>query len=296
MRPPITNRRRLLAALLALALVGSLWVVPAAATTQETTVQYDGDRLTVAAAPNQTVVGTTDLEPGTTLTVRVRSAGDQPFLKSAEATVEESGRFEVVFDFSVVEPGAEFTLTIAETDTEVEGVVVEPGTPASSPALGTNIQRLSLGDTEPWNVSVGNGEAFFAVGDGDSLVIQLDDANDDGRVTVLVDGTDPTEPPTLRVAAPDRYELVRQGSLDPLSERDQYDVSLSERVDGDPVDIGTLVVADDGSTVTAVTPVTHDPTTPTVTPSPSFLAENGAGIAGAVAVVLGLAALVRTRR
>lgn len=94
-----------------------------------TTLDYDGDTLTVESAPNRTVGGETDLAPGTNVTVRLESAaGSSPFLKSATATVGEDGRFEAEFNVTGVDPGSEFEVTVrheGDTLALADGEVVE---------------------------------------------------------------------------------------------------------------------------------------------------------------------------
>ena len=51
---------------------------------------YEGERLALEAAPDQTIRGQTDLEQGTELSVRVRSTAEIPFLKTRPATVDDS--------------------------------------------------------------------------------------------------------------------------------------------------------------------------------------------------------------
>ncbi|WP_254280022.1 BGTF surface domain-containing protein [Haloarcula marina] len=88
---------------------------------------YDGQRLTVAQATGQEIRGTTDRDPGTTLTVRARSTGSStPFLRQRQATVGEDGTFVVTMDFESVPSGTRFTVSVhhdGETLTEADAVV-----------------------------------------------------------------------------------------------------------------------------------------------------------------------------
>ncbi|MFB6173301.1 MAG: BGTF surface domain-containing protein [Halobacteriales archaeon] len=101
----------------------------AAETDYNTTLAYEGDRLTLPAAPNATVAGTTDLAPGTTLTVRLTSTGaSSPFLLSTTATVTDSGRFEATFNTSAIGSGAAFEVTVRHDGDRVataDGAVAE---------------------------------------------------------------------------------------------------------------------------------------------------------------------------
>lgn len=73
---------------------------------------HDGERLTLEPAPEQTVRGETDLESGTELSVRLRSTGENPFLMSATATVDDDGAFEATFDLSDAPSGAAFEIVV----------------------------------------------------------------------------------------------------------------------------------------------------------------------------------------
>ena len=109
----MTARRHVALGVLALAVVAGTLAGPAAAA-EDTRLVHDGDRLVVEAATAQAVVGETDLSAGTTLSVRIRSAeADQPFLKTATATVTADGTFRARFDFSGVSPGATFDATVS---------------------------------------------------------------------------------------------------------------------------------------------------------------------------------------
>jgi hypothetical protein len=92
---------------------------------------YEGDRIELASAPNRTLRGTADLEAGTELSVRLRSTGGSPFLRTDRATVGDDGGFEASFNMSDIRPETEFTVvvrTMDDTDrsTRAPGVVIEP--------------------------------------------------------------------------------------------------------------------------------------------------------------------------
>lgn len=73
---------------------------------------HDGDRLTVEPAAGQTIEGRTDLANGTTVSVRLRSSGENPFLVTRSATVDRSGTFSATFDLSGVPAGTTFRATV----------------------------------------------------------------------------------------------------------------------------------------------------------------------------------------
>jgi hypothetical protein len=94
-------------------------------------LEYEGDRIELASAANRTVRGTSDLEDGTELDIRLRSSGGSPFLQNNRATVDSDGSFATTFNMSEIRPGTEFTVTVTavnDTDrsTSAPGVVVQP--------------------------------------------------------------------------------------------------------------------------------------------------------------------------
>jgi hypothetical protein len=90
-----------------------------------------GSVMRVDAAPNRSILGKTDLPPGTVLEVDLRSQGSEPFLKDFEATVDAEGTFGGTLNFSDVRANSSFNamVTYAENGTEIvdqPGVVVPP--------------------------------------------------------------------------------------------------------------------------------------------------------------------------
>jgi len=95
----------------------------------ESYFSYDGERLTVAAAADQSIAGhvneSRDVE---TVTVRLQSSdSESPFLRTATANVSDDGTFGTAFNFSNVDGSAGFTATLLQNGTtlaEAEGEVV----------------------------------------------------------------------------------------------------------------------------------------------------------------------------
>lgn len=121
---------RLATLVLVTALVAASLPVPGAvaAAQEDGTLLYEGERLTVEAGPGQPILGQTDLPAGTTVTVRIRSTGENPFLDTAEAVVGSDGRFRAVLAFDDVPVGTSFDVTVRGDGTSIataEGEVVE---------------------------------------------------------------------------------------------------------------------------------------------------------------------------
>ncbi|MBB6645029.1 DUF7827 domain-containing protein [Halobellus ruber] len=100
----------------------------------------------VSQASGQTVSGTTNIAPGTELTLRVSSqSGVSPsFLKTASPTVQSDGTFSATFDFSQQNVGDEYDIVVSNTllasDEEESGTVVEAvetATPTPEPDTAT---------------------------------------------------------------------------------------------------------------------------------------------------------------
>ncbi|QLH79750.1 hypothetical protein HZS55_21720 [Halosimplex rubrum] len=86
---------------------------PVADEDHNTTLDYDGDALTVESAPGQTIAGETNLSAGTEVELRIKSTTDtSPFIKFTTATVTDDGRFSTAVNTSAVAPGATFEVTV----------------------------------------------------------------------------------------------------------------------------------------------------------------------------------------
>ncbi|MEF8789935.1 MAG: BGTF surface domain-containing protein [Haloarculaceae archaeon] len=121
---------------------------PSAAQAGNTTVEHDGESVTLPASSNATLVGETTLEPGTELRVLLRSSGENAFLLTNDTTVRADGRFVATFDASAVPDGTDATVIVrgdgrelAETSARL--VAEETNTPsptgsATPSATGTS--------------------------------------------------------------------------------------------------------------------------------------------------------------
>ncbi|POG55311.1 BGTF surface domain-containing protein [Haloferax marisrubri] len=130
------------AAVVCAALVGGATAVEAQNTSSVSLATDDGN-VTVAQSEAATITGTSDLEAGTTLSVRVQSTGDTSprFLKTSEAVVGDGGNFSATLDFSEIPPGSTFSVTVRNESTELaerEGVVVGDTTPSTTSASTTD--------------------------------------------------------------------------------------------------------------------------------------------------------------
>ena len=138
---------------------------PPAVRAENATVDYSGEAVTLATEGNATVTGETSLEPGTNVSVIVRSAGENPFLMMDRTTVREDGRFVVGFDLSEVPDGANATLTVRGggeqlTEAPVRLVAERTPTPTAEPTPEpTTVPSSSTAS----NTSSGDGPGFGAL-------------------------------------------------------------------------------------------------------------------------------------
>lgn len=118
--------RRLAVVALAALLVTSAAVVPGAAQSDGDTVELESE--SVPSTAEATVTGTTTLDPGTELRVRVRSAGDtEPaFLRSTTATVGSDGAWNATFDLSAVEDHDRLSVTVTAVDGDASATFETP--------------------------------------------------------------------------------------------------------------------------------------------------------------------------
>jgi hypothetical protein len=127
-----------------------------AQTADGTTIDTENGTLTLDAAPNQTVAGETDLAPGTSLTVRLRSSGNStPFLRTADATVSDDGTWTASVDLSSVADQPRFTAIVIRDGEELANVtgqvVGEPTDPLGEvdPSASENRTLVGASDDSP---------------------------------------------------------------------------------------------------------------------------------------------------
>jgi PGF-CTERM protein len=140
-----------------------------AVTLGDATLDHEGEMLSLVNGSDATVSGSTTLAPDSEVVVRVRSSGENPFLKSQAATVAEDGSFEATFDLGAQASGTDTTVSVYganRTLTEVDAVVVaEPtSTPTDSPTPDGTTDSPTDAGTTPGGSS-GHGPGFgVAVG------------------------------------------------------------------------------------------------------------------------------------
>lgn len=161
--------------------------------------EYDGARIVVDQAGDQQLAGTTSLESGSQVTVRVRSSDSaQPFLRQTVGIVDEDGSFAASVDFDQIDRGVEFSAGLYHDGTELAtapGVVggCDPtcGEPVDDAAFSRVVYPGTAGDALETTVELSERDsAFVRVGEDDTGVtipFTVTDGNGDGTVTVVLE-------------------------------------------------------------------------------------------------------------
>ncbi|ACV46191.1 MULTISPECIES: BGTF surface domain-containing protein [Halomicrobium] len=206
----------LVAVLVGAALTGGVAAQTDTAETPTASFTHE-ETLTVESGPNQQIRGTTSLEAGAEVTVRIRSANaSDPFMARPTATVDENGAFTVTANLSNMSPGTTFTAELridgeayAETTGQVvecaddcDGTAAETQSPTETAASDTGTHTVTEREplttdepgfaTAPRVLTVREGdsaELLVSTGSRDrvALVIGSEDANYRLNAT-LVDG------------------------------------------------------------------------------------------------------------
>lgn len=228
------------------------------------TIEHEGEELTLESAPDQRITGSTSLDPGETVTVRVRSSGESPFLESHEVSVEDGGTFVATLDLSHVEPGTSFEAFViyngsrlAEADGTVGACVTEcaatetrTGPPESGIGLEKSVILTRRGQTGKLPFAMDDAEALsFSVGSPDvnyEIEATIRDRDGDGRVIVLFNTANAGQQArTLTVVGDDAVNVAKtEPTLESELDPGDYDVNVYRGADasGEQVDVGTLVV------------------------------------------------------
>ncbi|WP_332898724.1 DUF7282 domain-containing protein [Haladaptatus sp. CMSO5] len=274
----------------------------------------NGD-LTVAKSSSSMVSGTTNVAPGTELTVRLRSSNsDSPFLKSQTVDVQADGTFSAEFDMSDVATGAEFTASIRKGGTvlgdEVDGVVGE----GASAEVTFDDQETDGSSVVVSSVTLSEGgfvtihDATLLDGDATGSVV--------GTSEYLDAGTHEDVEVSLDSTLEEDQELIAMPHMD-SNGNEEYDFVTSEGADDGPytgedgnavTDSAQITIGTGGTTTTGTattttssgtttTAATTSTTTDSTTSEPTTTEEEGPGF-GALAAVIALiaAALLAVRR
>ncbi|WP_323675974.1 BGTF surface domain-containing protein [Halorubellus sp. PRR65] len=282
------------------------------------TVDYDGERLVVEQTDDAAITGTTTLENGSQVTLRIKSVDSQnPFLRQAVASVDENGSFEAAVDFAEIERGTEFEVSVRYNGTELgsaPGVVGEcaPSCGGGDAEFDQKVYTESAGGRVEVRVGLTDRETATVVFGSEPtnvrIPVTVTDGNDDGKVTLVietrVDGLN--DPGVYASADADsltvHQDLDRPQSLAPGN----YPMSLYLEDGGErfEVDISTVVLQEASDTqpttrggdagTTAVGTIYGSATTSTPTGDGGGVSMTtvGALAVGGLLAILGVVALV----
>jgi PGF-CTERM protein len=188
-----------------------------------------------------TVSGDSTVAPGTEFSLRVRSDGASPFLKSQQVTVQEDGSFAATFDMSNVEKSTEFTTQARGLSDEINSELnVEKATISASDATAQGTADTVTVD----NVKLPQG-GFVVVHAEDGSVLGVSDYLEAGQHSdVQVTLEEPLQ--------------IGEHSIDVMAHQDDGNSEF------DSANADTPYTAD-GSPVTATATVTVEEPTYTVT-------------------------------
>jgi len=253
-------------------------------------VALEAGAAVLAAAPNQTVAGTTTATPGETVTVTVAGgAGDDRFSRERAATVRADGTFRATFDLSNRSVGENLSVTAVapsgETATAGGAVGAPPSFTIRSVAAPGSVQG---GTTESIGVVLAN--------DGDVpgtvTVVVAVAGGPVATATVTVDA-DATEAVALDVAVPDRPPGTYEVRVAAGDESTTTEIEVLDRPPTSPPPTGPGISTEAETTWTA-TPATSEPATPTRAASTADpgRSDGTGGLAGFTAAVAVAALLV----
>lgn len=120
--------------------------------------------LVLPATEDALVRGETSLTPGTDLSVRVRSTGDSPFIRTRTATVAPDGTVRVRVDLADIDPGTPVTVSLAHDGTTL-----------------AERQATVVGETT--TVTLTNGP--YEVPAGETFTVRATTAYDEGRTLAV---------------------------------------------------------------------------------------------------------------
>ena len=283
------------------------------------TIEYDGERLVVEQADERRIAGTSNLENGSQVTIRARSTGGSPFLRSAVATVNEDGSFAATFDFQDVQDGTEFTVSVYKNGTELAsttGVVGECapncGDPTGDAEFARNIYQSTAGDAVEIGVEMSGRETATVVFGSEAtnvvIPVTVEDGNGDGTVVIQFE---------TAVDAPNAHGMSAKADADAVSVPQDVDrpdslaageyqlsLSLDTRTEPVEVDVATVILqegsdappttrgGDAGSTTVGTIYGTAATSTPDGDGGGVSMTTVGALAVGGVLAILGVVALV----
>lgn len=258
------------------------------------------ETLALQSTGDQTVTGTSSLDAGTNLTVRVRATGEAQFLQSRQVAVE-NGTFSATFDLDVLPVGTEATVEVLHGDTTLDEVSA-PIRPAYT-GFYEGVHAAAVGEEQTVTLYLASADAAQVVVGNDSAVnyelsARVED-DGDGVVKLAVDtgamGTD--EDPVAVTSEGDSLASVSQSATPGQVDPGDYPLTLLTGESDAQAAHGTLVLTEPAATTTTTTadPTTDDPSTSDQPSTTTSTSTPGFGALLALLSIVG-AGLVALRR
>lgn len=265
-------------------------------------VELDGGNvLTLDGAPEQTISGTAKLDEGETIDVRIKSAGENPFLVSEAANVSENGQFEATVDLSHVPANTSFTLSVRHGGEQI-GSTTGVINVTNQQQRGDKSDNAESNDLQDALTLAYEGEQMELENAGNRTIAGAGDITANHTVRIRLRGSGETPFLLTEQAEVDRHgnykAIVNMDELDvpPGTEFDINVVAYGEDERLQTTGTGVVVESEDDNDGTGA-----ESNNPDIAGAESPLSEStvaGAGLIGLAGVLalVGIALLVRAGR
>lgn len=218
----------------------------------EVTGEWDDDeRLQVENSAEANVTGESTAAPGSDVQIRLRATGDDPFLMTESAEVDENGVIDASFDLSDHEEGQNFTVRMTDqhdndVQDEVDAVLVESTYEQDPHTVTITVEDADGNAVEGAEVEVdgqtettdANGEAVFELAHGEYDISATYDGEEATGTLTVDDETSDSGTLTLGEEdqqIPEEDPADENGDTDPSDENGDVDPD-DENGDADPDD------------------------------------------------------------
>ncbi|MFC6954499.1 BGTF surface domain-containing protein [Halorubellus litoreus] len=282
------------------------------------TIEYDGDRLVVEQTGSAAISGTTTLENGSQVTLRIKSTdSENPFLRQAVARVGEDGSFDAEVDFAEIDRGTEFEVSVRYNGTELASApgVVGACAPSCGPGdaeFEQNVYQKPAGERVEIVVRLTDRDSATLVFGSEATNVRIPvtftDGNDDGVVTLVLETTVDSESDAGVSASADGDSVTVHQDLDRPESLDPGEYPMALYLDGasagTEADVGTVILreasdappttrgGDAGTTAVGTIYGSATTSTPPGDGSGVSVTTVGALAVGGVLAILGIVALV----
>lgn len=195
-------------------------------------------------AEDEVISGTSNVAPGTELSVRVRGSN---YIQTSPATVSEDGSFEASFNFTVSDVGDSFTAEVRNETSEYDGIVVEPGYNVNFNVVDADGNALS-------DVTVEFGDSVYVTDDNGAATVTVKEGS--YEATFTKDGYQ-NQTKTVEVTGETSVDVTLEEEVQPgeltlnVADADDNSVDATVMIDGEEY------AADGGSVTAELAPGTY---------------------------------------